>query len=515
MLYKYDFKESLGGEPTIIDEGDYAGVICDAELMGSWLDGMENAEMSAKLLFDLQTILKFYGDIIVSKGDVCVDYPFEGRDNTSASANVSDLKVFIPINNLVKGQVDHTISTVVHELTHLEFSPNFSETLHTLVPLLGNLLKRVKLLPDEINENHVSAYTILCQSTAVGKIFKDSNYFITLLENPLEFKRLCMSDKHLSFLVETIKWGTFILNVWEDHRVDKLQPAGTVKYHKKYLSHTLQKINPDKLKDLVKTDFALATMWQDSLSLHGFDCDLRGLVPDVGFKTSVLNDLLENNSEKDILPYSLLFKEIFKLYDWVILETLAESWRESESPHLAAESRTEREGDKALRDFLEKMNMPSPNSESFDEGNLPGDYMIDRDDLPNEGTYSDSSIDSFPKDARTSPFQNGTANLRGDSSEEAKSHTGVFDSLVDRDTSKLPSLDLKYSNYTNSCEGRELLENVDPCDYVFSTNTALQISSFKDIKIVDCNEQWSDGMASYTCVIVDGTKDGDKWNTNF
>jgi hypothetical protein len=96
----------------------------DAEYMNRWLG--QNAQitsLSAKTLFDIQTLIEYYRDIIIPGSKVSISFPTEDR-KAGPRASVENEEVFIPYHMLQDGRIDETIGAMVHELHHIKLSPS-------------------------------------------------------------------------------------------------------------------------------------------------------------------------------------------------------------------------------------------------------------------------------------------------------------------------------------------------------------------------------------------------------
>jgi len=90
----------------------------DAEYMNRWLGGNDISDMSPRVMYDVQQLIKHYRNIIVPDTTVEVVFPVSG----TPCANISENKVMIPCNLLLNGQVDDTIGAMIHELHHIKWT---------------------------------------------------------------------------------------------------------------------------------------------------------------------------------------------------------------------------------------------------------------------------------------------------------------------------------------------------------------------------------------------------------
>ena len=92
----------------------------DAEYMERWLGGAKVDSLSPKTLFDIQSLLRHYADIIVPEKNPRVEFPTEA--NCGARASVGENVIIIPTGFLHEGKVDDTIAATIHELHHIKLS---------------------------------------------------------------------------------------------------------------------------------------------------------------------------------------------------------------------------------------------------------------------------------------------------------------------------------------------------------------------------------------------------------
>ena len=80
-----------------------------AELMEAWLNGKKIEFLTPKTMFDVQTILRHYKDIIVPEKDVKISYP---EDNEGARCSVDKNEVFISTAHLQEGYMGNLLLNV-------------------------------------------------------------------------------------------------------------------------------------------------------------------------------------------------------------------------------------------------------------------------------------------------------------------------------------------------------------------------------------------------------------------
>ena len=198
----------------------------DAELMERWLGGTSISLLSSKTLYDIQSLLRHYADIIVPDKSVSVEFPTEEDGN--ARASVDEGKIIIPTNLLIEGRVDDTIGATIHELHHIKLSDTESDIWLKCFEFVCIALDSIFVL--DSNSEYISIYELVFGDTKVTyeDIFKPKS---TSNPNPnSEFLRNACNDV------------AFLLNAVEDVRIDSLTPPNL----KKYL---------DKMEDRIGGDF--------------------------------------------------------------------------------------------------------------------------------------------------------------------------------------------------------------------------------------------------------------------
>ncbi len=180
----------------------------DAEYMNRWLgDNAKITSLSPKVLYDVQTLLEYYRDIIVPSVDVSISFPTENGSN--AKASVEDSKVFIPYYMLRDGRVDETIGAMIHELHHIKWSASEKFTCALTFKYLRKLMENIDVVGMSLAE----------------RVFSDS----TLTVDDI------MSEKDgvpqdVMYMRKIIGDLMFMLNAVEDVRIDANTPPNLRKY---------------------------------------------------------------------------------------------------------------------------------------------------------------------------------------------------------------------------------------------------------------------------------------------
>lgn len=503
---------------------DGKGVRCDAELMALWLEGVHDVELSSKLLYDLQCVLRYYGDILVTNGDVVVEYPEENK-STQPSADPETFKVRIPVNGLAEGKVDDTIAVTVHELLHLEHSPNFETTLKIVLPILQEQLQSIKIIK---GGKPVSAYTLLCNSSLVSEAFSSNGRsMLPFLEDDRTLQTVCQQDLNFGFLVELVSWIHYAINVVEDLRVDALQPPGTVKYYDKFLDKRKKAFNPEVIEGLFDKnrggDPVLGSVSYDALTYLGFDTKparkavKKGAKNHQGIENSDLFSALSDNCEADILPFDQMVKMFTEQYADDLQAAIAAKLEDS-----AAMKKEASQQSTAISDFLKQYKLGAPSQSSGGDDNTPeeiedGDLEMDANDISENGAGNrpDSSGKNIPARPNDNAFNNqnrneerngnGQSNGRGDSQEYE--NLGSVGNAVNESCgaeARDQALDAIANGDFNDGKWHP--------DARLSAQAALKIKAYENIIVYDTSETWDAGVAQYSTVIVDATGEPNRWN---
>jgi len=183
----------------------------DAEYMERWLGGVKIHSLSPKTLFDLQTLLSHYRDIIVPMDNVKVSFPVEGFD--TACASVDEKKIFIPTQVLQEGKIDETIGLVIHELNHIKHSEKESTLLKVCANFIMVCLDSI-FVETSVEGEYLSLKEIVYQG-GFNFAHIQQGYPQTPME---EFFSMCIKDVML------------LLNSVEDIRIDAICPHNLKKY---------------------------------------------------------------------------------------------------------------------------------------------------------------------------------------------------------------------------------------------------------------------------------------------
>jgi len=192
---------------------DIEPVKVDAELMSAWCGEMGDIELSPKLLFDLQQILKYYAEFLVPDKEVEIDYPVE---DMPPCASVDKTQVHIPLNMLLEGKVDNAISSVIHELHHIKYSDGENRICSRIFPFIHKILKTIE--------------TEYCGN-------KTSVWDVIQAQNPVTSREVIertSRNQYAGFLYELFGDLFLLMNAVEDVRIDEKQPENLLKYRMKH-----------------------------------------------------------------------------------------------------------------------------------------------------------------------------------------------------------------------------------------------------------------------------------------
>jgi len=211
----------------------------DATLMNKWLGDKKITDLSPKTLYDIQTLIEYYRDVIVPNVDVKVGFPVEGIP----CADTDKKEIFIPYHMLKEGRVDETIGAMIHELRHIEDTPVKEKTVAPIWSLLNKILNSLKL------DNG---------KTIAEVVFSDSSYTLNaILREPKDDERY---DPNLFFLREACGVLFGLANATEDVRIDTNTPPNLKKYIDKIDKNAFEKFEEARQKGDIEDWDSLHTM---------------------------------------------------------------------------------------------------------------------------------------------------------------------------------------------------------------------------------------------------------------
>lgn len=189
----------------------------DADIMESWLE--DNIQgVDEKTLFDLQQLISHYSSVIVPNKTVKVSYPTSV--DASACADTDNNEVFIPTSSLLKGDIDHTIGLMVHELHHVKLSLKGSEITETCFYLINQILKHTFVGDD--NKGWEDLYEVIQSHERITYQTIRKHYDSKMdSEEPTKYE---------NFYLNAIKGIAMFLNCIEDVRIDSLTKPTLKRY---------------------------------------------------------------------------------------------------------------------------------------------------------------------------------------------------------------------------------------------------------------------------------------------
>ena len=189
----------------------------DADIMESWLE--DNIQgVDEKTLFDLQQLISHYSSVIVPNKTVKVSYPTSV--DASACADTDNNEVFIPTSSLLKGDIDHTIGLMVHELHHVKLSLKGSEITETCFYLINQILKHTFVGDDD--KGWEDLYEVIQSHERITYQTIRKHYDSKMdSEEPTKYE---------NFYLNAIKGIAMFLNCIEDVRIDSLTKPTLKRY---------------------------------------------------------------------------------------------------------------------------------------------------------------------------------------------------------------------------------------------------------------------------------------------
>ena len=353
-------------ENKVVHDLDNLGVTCDAELMGSWLDGVHEVPLTSKLLYDLQCVLRYYAEIIAPGKDAVVEYPHE---NMTPHAKVDQNLAVVPLTDLLNGNVDETIFTVIHELGHIQHSPNSHGWKVLLEHKVSEVLKTI----------HHDGRTVY------DRLFSNDEREYSLRLEPF------------------MAWTMFLVNCVEDARIDALYPVGVTKYQKKSIATVRKNMNPELLTEMKEKDPHAFQVFKDYLMYCGvLDRDEEW---QQGFGSSELRDALDKNCAENVLNVPECVRLMYEHYHKLIQDKYRLIYENSE----AANNQMSEE----MSSFLEKFGVsPEPNQNGQEENQKPsemkpGDVEATPSGKVEDAPYSSGGHIDLPKSEKEESKSNG------------------------------------------------------------------------------------------------------------
>ena len=289
----------MSKKPESFNPAEVASI--DAKLMEAWLGGRKLNSLTPKVLYDIQSLLEHYRDIIVPGKSVKVAFP---QDDSGARASVDNGLVFVSTGMLNHGKVDITIGAMIHELNHIKMSDSERQTWANCFAVVSTALKSL-YVPDEDGE-YVSLSEVVFSDAHVS--FKDI------------FSKTPRS-KGAAFLQKAMNDVAFLLNAVEDFRIDSLCPKNL----KKYIDKGDEDAFEDWKEHYEKGEFDENTLFN---LCYRFLFHYKGYIDDPYMKdleTRISrSDILEVEKQAEYIP------KIFVEFKHMIREHIEKIWENSE-----------------------------------------------------------------------------------------------------------------------------------------------------------------------------------------
>ena len=189
----------------------------NADYLQAWLeDDIESID--EKVLYDLQTLIKHYSNIIVPEKNVSISYPTSYE--ASACADTDNDRVYIPTSTLLEGELDHTIGLMIHELHHLKLTLKGMTISEICYFMVNKVLKNTFVGNDD--DGWESLHEVINSHQTIT-----FNNLRRIYNGDIEDKDVTMYEK---FYLTAIKGLAMLLNCVEDVRIDSLTQPNLKKY---------------------------------------------------------------------------------------------------------------------------------------------------------------------------------------------------------------------------------------------------------------------------------------------
>jgi len=427
----------------------------DAEYMNRWLgDGSQIESLSAKTMYDVQTLIEYYRDIIVPDKKVSIAFPTDA--NESPRACVSRGEVVIPFNLLQIGRVDETIGAMIHELHHIKLTPS-EKHYHTLS------FQFIRTLMEQID----------CYGTTLAeRVFTDSS---------ITMDKILGDDEcgvEVKFLRKVLGDLLFLINAVEDVRIDSNTPPNLRKYidkidkqgGEKLIANIEKGAFGDDDRDLVAIGFMLL-------------CHHKGIY-EFPFIESTYGDT-QAIVDADALTYPV---ELFTAY------------KEEIATHVYEE-------------YLKHCGMPpeaNPQLQQDDDGEFDINGYFGGKVNHSIGDSLEEQLSNTPVPKHQQPQQEAEKNASEQAKDDIKNikvSQPQPNSASANTAQPVQAVDVENANFSsqspnNAQELRELLEEENK-NVAMAPEVVQQIKSFKNVQVHTATESFSDTQVTYDTVIFD------------
>jgi len=210
-----------------VKDNIFAGVEgIDAEYMERWIGGSKIESLSPKTLYDIQSLIRHYSDIIVPNKEVKISFPTE--ENSCPRASVDSGEVMIPTDSLLSGRVDETIGSMIHELHHIKLSDSEREIWGLCFHFVCKVLDTLFIEQEDGRYSSIKDIVFSDFDVSFKDIMSDSP------KNP--------NSKFLRTACDDI---AFLLNAVEDVRIDANTPPNLKKYINKITDRISKSFVPE------------------------------------------------------------------------------------------------------------------------------------------------------------------------------------------------------------------------------------------------------------------------------
>ena len=425
-------------------------ITIDAEYMNRWLGESSQVEsLSAKTLYDIQTLIEYYRDIIVPESTVKISFPVEGR-NSGPRASVESGEVYIPYYMLKDGMVDQTIGAMIHELHHIKLSPSERYIKIVAFKFLKGLMDSIDCVGLTLSERVFSDGDI-----TADRIFADDD--------------TVGADVH--FLRQVLGDLLFLMNAVEDVRIDANTPPNLRKY--------IDKIDDGAREKLVEL-FENGDLKTDDITSIGYLLlgHHKGM-----FKSEVVEERFGDTKaivEGEALKIPLqLFEEFAPEIGKHILETYYKYCGKPKDPNLGS-------GETCDLDsyFGEKVQGAVGNKLEEEFSNLPQE----------QGDAAEAEKSSLGEDLDASvskAVEKALEKLTQDKEEGDSPNPKTPDAVIPLSGDSSPAESL-----------RAEVEDKDKATYI-TPHLAQQVKSFKDVQVITTTEHFNGTPVVYDAVIFD------------
>jgi len=459
-------------DKKVVTDVDSLGVTCDAELMGSWLEGVHNVPLSSKLLYDIQCVLRYYSEIISPGKNAVVTYPTE---NMTPCADVSKRTAYIPVGSLLKGEVDETVFTVCHELAHLQFSPSATEFVKMCVEDFKSIFNSIW-----VSDTH----------TILDTLDQEGDWAGTLKRNPDHLFKPDLTPAY-KFLSQIFGWTMFAMNCVEDARIDALYPVGVMKYKNKSIANLKKNYNHNSLVEMKECDPHGYQVFKDYLMYSGvLDRDEEW---ESSFGKSTLRKELDGNCrDHEVSAYRILGL-MFTHYRKLIQDKYKSIWERSSFARMC-------NPDFSLTSFIEGFGNGTETEETTTEetGAIEEEEEERQNSSPSPNMRPDDVlVETLPQSSELDDEVYIGGDILSDESELQKNNKNTKEAYEDLKESK---------EITNPHSLRDMVEGKrEESNFVLSNQQLSVVQGFEFLTLVDCQEIFNNHSVTYKCGIVDCT----------